>query len=197
MNRALADTLVSVVNFVAGALNLLIIARILMSWLPISPWHPLVRVLRTIVDPILRPFRRILPSLGGIDFSPLVAIVVIYFISQLLDQIIVAFLAGGQVNVAGSIALLIAHLLENIIIVLGVLVLIRLLISLFSADPWHPLVMGIRSMTNLLVRPFAGFGRRGQHTGLDVPALVTLAVYVALYLVVRYVVEPLLVRTFS
>jgi YggT family protein len=169
----------------------------LLSWFPISPWHPLVRILRAIVDPILRPFRRLLPTLGGIDLSPLVAILIIFFLAGMIEQILrdVAGV-GGPINIGADIVLLIAQLLENIIIILGVLVLIRLLVSLFSADPWHPLVMGIRTMTNPLVRPFAGFGRRGQHTGLDVPALVTLIAYVILYVVVAVLVGNLLVRVF-
>ena len=49
-------------------------------------------------------------------------------------------------------------------------------------------VVAIRRMTDVLVRPFAGFGRRrryGQHQGLDVPALIVLAVYIALYFAVQ------------
>jgi YggT family protein len=193
---SLALTLINIVRFIAFALYILILARILLSWFPISPWHPVVRVLRAIVDPILRPFRRLLPTLGGIDLSPLVAILIIFFLSRVIEQALLYFAIGGQINIGADIVLLIAQLLENIIIILGVLVLIRLLVSLFSADPWHPLVMGIRTMTNPLVRPFAGFGRRGQQTGLDVPALITLIAYVILYVVVAVLVGNLLVRVF-
>lgn len=194
----LAGTLISVVNFVATALYILIFARILLSWLPISPWHPLVHILRAIVDPILRPFRRILPTFGGIDFSPLVAVLVIFFVAGLITALLRVAEFGGSINVGGSIAALIIDLIRNVIIVLGVLVLIRLLLGLFSADPFHPLAMGIRTMTNPLVRPFAGFGRRHSYTtGLDVPALITLLVYIALYAVIVIVVGPLLVRVLS
>lgn len=192
MNLAL--TAANVVDGIAYALYILILVRIFLSWIPISPWNPFVRILRGIVDPILRPFRQILPSLGGIDLSPLLAIIVIFFVSRLIEQGLTYFAVGGQVNVAADVVALIAQLLENVIIVLGVLVLIRLLVSLFSADPWHPLVMGIRSITNPLVRPFAGFGRRGYHSGLDVPALITLVAYAILYVVVRVVFGQLLLN---
>jgi len=188
----LADTAINVVNFVAGAIYVLILVRIFISWVPISPWHPVVRWLRNIVDPILRPFRRILPSIGGLDLSPLLAILVVFFVARVVTQALGYFAFGGQVNVAADIVLLFAQLLENILIVLGVLVLIRLLISLFSADPWHPLVVGVRSMTNPLVRPFAGFGRRGFHSGLDVPALATLIAYVVLYVIIEVIFARLL-----
>ena len=182
-----AGLAVTVINGVAFVLYVLILARILISWLPLSPWHPLVRWLRIIVDPILRPFRRILPAIAGLDLSPLLAILVIFFVARVATDA----LAFGSVNIAANIVFLIEQLLENIIIILGVLVLIRLLVSLFSADPWHPLVMGIRSMTNPLVRPFAGLGHRGVRSGFDVPALATLIAYVVLYIVVRYVFDIL------
>ena len=189
MNSDLAGTAVTVINVVAGVLYVLILARILISWLPIHPWHPLVRWLRIIVDPILAPFRRILPSVAGLDLSPLLAILVIFFIAHIATGAI-----QGSLSVPALVVSLIAQLIEAIIIVLGVLVLIRLLLALFNADPFHPLAAGIRSMTNPLVRPFAGFGRRKALTGLDVPALLTLILYAILYVVVQVVFNTLLVN---
>lgn len=187
MRSDLANTAVTVINIAAGVLYVLILARILISWLPIHPWHPLVRWLRIIVDPILAPFRRILPSVAGLDLSPLLAILVIFFIAHIATGAL-----QGNLSVPALIVSLIAQLIEAIIIILGVLVLIRLLLALFNADPFHPLAAGIRSMTNPLVRPFAGFGRRQALTGLDVPALLTLILYVILYLVVQFVFNTLL-----
>src|SRR4029077_16151541 len=131
-----------------------IVARIVVSWLNVNPWNPAVRWLRRIVDPILRPFRRILPAFGGIDFSPLLAILVIFFVARLLQSVL-DVTAGGSVNVAFNIVILLRDLVTNILIVVAVLVLIRLLLSLFNADPWHPLVQGMRAITNPLVAPFS------------------------------------------
>jgi YggT family protein len=188
----LAITGMHIVDAVAFVLYILIFVRILLSWFPISPWHPLVRLLRSIVDPILRPFRRILPTFGGIDFSPLLAIIVILLVQSLLDQFLGALAFGTQIDVAGTVVAFILLLIERIIIILGILVLIRLLLSLFSADPWHPLVMGVRTMTNPLVRPFAGIGPRRVTHGLDVPALATLLAYAVLYVVIAVVITPVL-----
>lgn len=79
---------VSIIGFVGTALTVLIFARIAVSWIGLSPWHPVVRWLRIIVDPILKPFRRILPTFSGIDFSPILAIVVIYFVTRILQAIV-------------------------------------------------------------------------------------------------------------
>lgn len=194
MSPALANTAINVINVVAGILYVLILVRILISWLPIHPWNPVVRWLRIIVDPILLPFRRILPAVAGLDLSPLLAILVIFFIAHLATGALSNAAYGTPLSVPALVVSLLAQLIENIIIILGILVLIRLLISLFAADPYHPLVAGIRSMTNPLVRPFSGLARRRGLRGFDVPALATLILYIVLYVVVQIVFATLLVN---
>lgn len=75
-----------VVSKLIGLLQLLIIVRALMSFLPnIDRYHPIVRFLHTVTDPLLAPFQRILPGNSiGIDFSPLLAIFVLQAIERLL-----------------------------------------------------------------------------------------------------------------
>lgn len=66
-------------------LKWLVIIRAVMSWFvsPHSP-HPLVELLRRITDPILQPIAAILPDLGGIDLSPIVAFILIVFLQSLI-----------------------------------------------------------------------------------------------------------------
>jgi YggT family protein len=197
-----ASAIAGIVDAVAQIIYVLILARIVVSWIGLNPWNPVVHWLRVIVDPILRPFRRVLPTFGGIDFSPLLAILVIFFLDRLIKSILFAAVVGGGVDVTGQVLLLIRDVILNIIIVLGVLVLIRLLLSLFHADPFHPLVGGIRSMTNVLVRPFAFLGPRSSRYGyqtssVDVPAIATLVLYIALYFVVRLIFRILSPGTFG
>lgn len=57
--------------------------RALLSWFPIDPRNPLVTVLYEITEPILDPLRRIIPRIGMIDISPLVAIILIQVLANL------------------------------------------------------------------------------------------------------------------
>ncbi len=59
-------------------LILLVIARSLMSWFPVSPANPFVRFLHDVTEPMLDPVRRILPRTGMIDLSAMVVIVLLY-----------------------------------------------------------------------------------------------------------------------
>jgi YggT family protein len=58
-------------------LNLAILIRVLLSWFPINPSNPLVRLVFDITEPVLAPFRRVIPTIGMIDLSPLAAILVL------------------------------------------------------------------------------------------------------------------------
>ena len=81
--------LAQIVNLLVRIETLLIFARVLLSWFPgIPPWHPLVRALAAVTDPVLLPFRRMLPTIGGLDFSPIVAIVVLQVVGQFVVDLI-------------------------------------------------------------------------------------------------------------
>jgi YggT family protein len=60
----------------------IIIIRALVSWVNADPWNPLVRFLHAATEPVLRPVRRRLPA-TGIDFSPVVVILAIWFLERL------------------------------------------------------------------------------------------------------------------
>jgi YggT family protein len=66
-------------------LKWLVLARVLMSWFvsPVSD-NPIVHLVRRITDPILRPLSEMIPPLGGIDISPLLAFFAIYLFQQVI-----------------------------------------------------------------------------------------------------------------
>lgn len=69
------------------ALNLymwVIIARALISWVNPDPWNPIVQFLDRVTEPVLAPIRRWMGWRMGIDLSPLVAILIIYFLQYAL-----------------------------------------------------------------------------------------------------------------
>jgi YggT family protein len=75
------SALAGVLNWVLWAYMWIIIIRALLSWVNPDPWNPIVQFLIRATEPVLAPVRRWLPTWRwGIDFSPLVVILVIYFI---------------------------------------------------------------------------------------------------------------------
>lgn len=62
----------------------LIIAGAILSWFAGHLRHPIIPVIWQLSDPVLRPIRRVMPNLGGLDLSPMIAIILIYFLLILL-----------------------------------------------------------------------------------------------------------------
>ncbi len=64
-----------------------LIAGVVLSWFSTYPGHPMLSLLDTINEPILRPLRRLLPPTAGFDFSPVLALVFLFFVNILLPTI--------------------------------------------------------------------------------------------------------------
>jgi uncharacterized protein YggT (Ycf19 family) len=93
----LFDTVSSINRFVDDFIwvyVLLIFAYILTSWvrLPYSPWVRRIQdFLRDVCEPYLRLFRRVLPPLGPLDLSPVVAIFVLFLLMRAIDAVFARF----------------------------------------------------------------------------------------------------------
>lgn len=66
----------------------LIIARAILSWVSPDPYNPIVRFLYRITEPVLRPVRERLPMAMGLDFSPMVVLLVLYFLQRFLPPVL-------------------------------------------------------------------------------------------------------------
>ncbi|MFQ5736957.1 MAG: YggT family protein [Thermodesulfobacteriota bacterium] len=79
----------------------MIIGRAIISWVSPDPYNPIVRFLYQATEPVLYRIRRVVPYLGGLDLSPLIAILVIMFlrwfvIATLLEIAFKIKLGGGM-----------------------------------------------------------------------------------------------------
>jgi YggT family protein len=71
---------VSLIELTILSLNLFFFAtliRIILSWVAPGNYNPITALLTTLSEPVLRPFRRIVPSVGGLDISPIFAILLL------------------------------------------------------------------------------------------------------------------------
>jgi YggT family protein len=93
----LADAISSAQSFVrvfAVVYTLIIFAYILTSWvrLPYSPWlNRIQRFLHDVCEPYLRLFRRFLPSMGPLDLSPWIAVIVLGLLATVVNSILGQF----------------------------------------------------------------------------------------------------------
>lgn len=84
----MATSLSLIVDVVVQVTTIILILHALMSFAPLEPWHPVRRTLADIAEPIIRPFRNLIPPVGMFDFSIMVALIVIQLAGQLLKIMI-------------------------------------------------------------------------------------------------------------
>lgn len=87
--------LLRLVDLIFQLLGWFILARVLMSYLRPDPYHPVVKLVIRVTDPILLPFQRIIPPIQQFDFSPLVAYMVLEYVIRNLVLMILSPLVGG------------------------------------------------------------------------------------------------------
>ena len=75
--------LATVLHYVLYTYMLIVIARAILSWVSPDPYNPIVRFLYNVTEPVLYRLRRFLPfNTGGIDFTPMILILLIVFLDQ-------------------------------------------------------------------------------------------------------------------
>jgi YggT family protein len=79
------ELLIAFVAYFFQLLSAAIFIRALLSWFPVGRDNPLVVFLDRVTEPVLAPLRRVIPPIGGaIDITPIVAILLLQFLSQIL-----------------------------------------------------------------------------------------------------------------
>jgi len=80
--------LYQLVDIFFQVLSITLFIRIALSWFSHDPYHPIISLIYRITDPILTPFRQLIPPIGGLDISPIFAFMAL----SLIEKLIKAFL---------------------------------------------------------------------------------------------------------
>ena len=82
------QTICFFVIILARVLNIAILARVLLSWISVNRDNQLVELLYEITEPILGPIRRVVPSFGGLDLSPMLGLILVEIMERVLLSIL-------------------------------------------------------------------------------------------------------------
>ena len=69
-------------------LRMVLLIRIVLSWLPHNRYHPLINIVYQITEPLLEPFRNMINPIGGIDLSP----IIVFFLINIVKGYLLKFL---------------------------------------------------------------------------------------------------------
>ncbi|MBF7083181.1 YggT family protein [Desulfallas sp. Bu1-1] len=83
----------TIVNVAFQVYTWLIFIRIILSWVRVNPYQPIIRFIYETTEPVLGLFRRIIPPVGMIDFSPIAA----FFVLELLRRLIISLLLSAGI----------------------------------------------------------------------------------------------------
>ena len=177
----------------------MVIIRALISWVNPNPYNPAVRFLAKATDPALYFVRKSLPMyFGGIDFSPVILILLISFLQMFLVSSLAGFpgisalrgLAYGM-PISGLIPIFVIsliRLIQGILFAYMIIVIVRAVLSWISPDPYNPIVRFVYGVTEPVMYRLRtilplNFG------GLDfTPMLLILALYLVNPLLDRLIV---------
>jgi YggT family protein len=85
----------NVLNFVLLAFMWIVIARAILSWVNPDPYNPIVRFIHNVTEPVLYQVRTKIPiSFGGIDLSPILVILAVYFLRDFVVKSLLRFSAS-------------------------------------------------------------------------------------------------------
>jgi YggT family protein len=167
----------------------LIVARALLSWVNPDPYNQLVRWLCRLTDPLLFRIRRTIPMpKSGLDFSPVIALVLITFIDIFVLKTSRDLSMGADVAVVANFIFAFVMVLHDILRVYLLIVIIAAVISWVNPDPYNPIVRGIYGVTE----PVLNRIRRVLPMpvpGIDFSPLILIAI---IYAVKSFVIKTLL-----
>ena len=84
----MAETLIAIINLLGTLLSLLILTRVVFSWIRPDPYNPIVKFVYDLTEPILTPVRRLLPQTGMFDFSPMITLLLIALLQPVLTTLV-------------------------------------------------------------------------------------------------------------
>lgn len=165
-----------------GLYILTVMLRFLLAAVRADFYNPISQFLVKVTNPLLLPLRRILPSVGKIDTSALLLMLVL----QLLSLVLIALLRGGPPAFGALLIIAVADLISLFFNVFLVAILIQVVISWVNPGGYNPAASLLYSITEPVLRP----ARRliPPVSGMDLSPLVAL---IAIQLIKMLLLPPI------
>lgn len=173
------------VDTIVGLYILAVMLRFLLQWVRADFYNPVSQFLVAVTNPPLMFLRKFIPSLPGIDTASIVLLLIL----GVAKIYLIAWIAGFTPQFSGALILAIGELLQLVVHIFIFTMLIRIVLSWIqpAGHGTNPVLNLITQLTEPLMAParriIPPFG------GLDISPII---VFIALYLVLMLVVDPIL-----
>ncbi len=164
MTAPLLQAIIFIIHFCFGLYILAVMLRFIMQVVRASFYNPIAQFLVAVTNPPLKPLRRIIPGLGGIDMASVLLLLVL----QAIEIILVGLVVGVPPNPGGLVVLTVAELVKLTFYIFLILIIIRIIISWVSPqsyygghNPGMDLIVGLTEPilrpARKLIPPISGF----------------------------------------
>ena len=183
MGSYLSDAALFLVDTFLGIYILLVLMRFLLQLVRADFYNPISQFIVRTTNPPLVQLRRLIPGLWGIDLAALILLIAM----EALRISLTALLLGHSPRLTGIIVLSLGELAKLAVYTIIFSIFIRALLSWFSNGLQHPITRLLGSFTDPILQPV----RRilPATGGIDLSPLV---VFIAMMLILKLVVQPLL-----
>ncbi len=123
------------IEAVFGLYMLLVILRLLLQFVRADFYNPLSQFLVKATNPLLKPLRRIIPGVAGIDFAS----VVLLLLLEMIKLTLLMFFAGQSLGLVGLVVLSIAGLMELLLNVYMISIILQIILSWIGPGGSNPL----------------------------------------------------------
>lgn len=173
---------VFLINALFGIYILAVLLRFLFQLVRADFYNPLCQAIVTVTNPPLRPMRRYIPAIRGIDTASVVLLIAL----QMLNTWLIASMLGGSPAPGGLFVVSVAELLSKTVWTFIIAVFIQVILSWVAPGSYNPVISVIYSLTEPVMRP----ARRllPPLGGLDLSPFI---VIIALNLVLMLMVAPI------
>lgn len=178
----LTNPAVFLVDVVFGLYILAVMLRFLLQLCRADFYNPLAQALVKITNPPLKPLRRFIPGLAGIDLASLLLMLVL----QTLALFVVTLITGAQPGLLTLVVLALAELTNLLLNVFLFAILIQVILSWLNPGAYNPALSMLYSLTEPVLRPARRF--IPPIAGLDLSPMV---VMVGLQLVKMLLIPPI------
>jgi YggT family protein len=175
-----------IIDILIGIYITIILLRFFLQYFRADFYNPLSQFVVKATDPLVKPLRKIVPGLGGIDVSTML----LAYLVTLLKFVFIYFLMGQfAFNILTLVLFCVLELIKSILMLFIFLILIRVILSWVSPGGHNPVLTVLGQISEPIVQKFRKF--LPVTTGLDLaPMAATLALFFA-YSSINYWIVPL------
>ena len=149
MNGYFSSAATFLIEAVFSLYMLIVLLRLMLQTVRADFYNPLSQFIVKVTNPPLKPLRRIIPGIAGIDMAS----VVLLFALQMVKLALIAFAAGMMLSVAGLAVLSIAELITLVLNIYMFSILIQIVLSWVSPGGHNPLTGILYSINEPIMRP--------------------------------------------